>query len=120
VLLLLPATALLEPSAFARTQELLATNSGFLGWLLFNSFMAYAVNLTNFMVTKYTSALTLQVRARARNERSGGRGCWRPAGRWLCRWPGGGLPGSWAARLGPDTKLCPTHRQTHHPRCWAT
>lgn len=26
-----------------------------------NSFMAYAVNLTNFLVTKYTSALTLQV-----------------------------------------------------------
>jgi hypothetical protein len=63
VLLLLPATALLEPTAFGRTQELLATNSGFLGWLVFNSFMAYAVNLTNFMVTKYTSALTLQVSA---------------------------------------------------------
>lgn len=30
--------------------------------LLVNSCMAYAVNLTNFMVTKYTSALTLQVR----------------------------------------------------------
>jgi hypothetical protein len=29
--------------------------------LLVNSFMAYAVNLTNFLVTKYTSALTLQV-----------------------------------------------------------
>jgi hypothetical protein len=29
--------------------------------LLVNSCMAYAVNLTNFMVTKYTSALTLQV-----------------------------------------------------------
>jgi hypothetical protein len=29
--------------------------------LLVNSFMAYAVNLTNFLVTKHTSALTLQV-----------------------------------------------------------
>ena len=30
--------------------------------LLFNSFLAYFVNLTNFLVTKHTSALTLQVR----------------------------------------------------------
>lgn len=34
---------------------------GFFWTLLINSCMAYAVNLTNFMVTKYTSALTLQV-----------------------------------------------------------
>ncbi|GBF98555.1 sugar phosphate phosphate translocator-like [Raphidocelis subcapitata] len=61
VLLLLPATALLEPSSFGAAQALMATNPGFLWWLLLNSFTAYAVNLTNFMVTKYTSALTLQV-----------------------------------------------------------
>ena len=29
--------------------------------LFLNSFMAYFVNLTNFLVTKHTSALTLQV-----------------------------------------------------------
>ncbi len=61
MLLLLPATALLEPGAFARTHALMASNPGFFWWLLVNSCMAYAVNLTNFMVTKYTSALTLQV-----------------------------------------------------------
>lgn len=61
MLLLLPATAVLEPSAFKRTHTLMAANPNFVWWLLVNSFMAYAVNLTNFMVTKYTSALTLQV-----------------------------------------------------------
>ena len=64
VLLLLPATAILEPSAFSKTALLVAANPGFFWWLLFNSCMAYAVNLTNFMVTKYTSALTLQVGVR--------------------------------------------------------
>jgi len=63
-LLLLPATAILEPTAFARTHTMMAANSSFFWWLLFNSCMAYAVNLTNFMVTKYTSALTLQVCSR--------------------------------------------------------
>ena len=62
VLLLLPATALLEPTAFARTHEMMTSSRSFFWWLLFNSCMAYAVNLTNFMVTKFTSALTLQVR----------------------------------------------------------
>jgi len=33
----------------------------FFWYLLANSCAAYAVNLTNFLVTKYTSALTLQV-----------------------------------------------------------
>jgi hypothetical protein len=69
VLLLLPATAILEPAAFAQTHGLVAASPGFLVWLLVNSTMAYAVNLTNFMVTKYTSALTLQVGA----GRGGGR-----------------------------------------------
>lgn len=61
MLLLLPVTALLEPTAFAKTSQLMGKSPNFFWWLLFNSFMAYAVNLTNFMVTKYTSALTLQV-----------------------------------------------------------
>jgi hypothetical protein len=34
--------------------------------LLFNSFLAYFVNLTNFLVTRYTSALTLQVLGNAK------------------------------------------------------
>lgn len=36
--------------------------AGFFGLLFLNSFMAYFTNLTNFLVTKHTSALTLQVR----------------------------------------------------------
>ena len=40
--------------------------SGFWLLLLFNSFLAYFVNLTNFLVTKYTSALTLQVLGNAK------------------------------------------------------
>lgn len=59
--MLLPATALLEPGAFASARALAAGGRGFAGWLLLNSCLAYAVNLTNFMVTKMTSALTLQV-----------------------------------------------------------
>lgn len=39
---------------------------GFWFLLLFNSFLAYFVNLTNFLVTKYTSALTLQVLGNAK------------------------------------------------------
>lgn len=61
MLLLLPATALLEPGAFAKAHIMAAGTPGFLASLIVNSCMAYAVNLTNFMVTKYTSALTLQV-----------------------------------------------------------
>ena len=34
--------------------------------MFFNSFLAYFVNLTNFLVTKYTSALTLQVLGNAK------------------------------------------------------
>ncbi|KAG2334785.1 hypothetical protein Bca52824_005965 [Brassica carinata] len=35
-------------------------------YLLFNSALAYLVNLTNFLVTKHTSALTLQVLGNAK------------------------------------------------------
>jgi len=61
VLLLLPATAVLEPAALATTRALVEASPGFFWWLLGNSCLAYAVNLSNFLVTKYTSALTLQV-----------------------------------------------------------
>ena len=38
--------------------------TGFLALLGLNSFLAFFVNLSNFLVTKHTSALTLQARAR--------------------------------------------------------
>lgn len=40
---------------------LIHSHPGFFWSLLINSCIAYLVNLTNFLVTKYTSALTLQV-----------------------------------------------------------
>lgn len=46
----------------SQVMTVLHAKPGFFWTLLINSCMAYAVNLTNFMVTKYTSALTLQVR----------------------------------------------------------
>ena len=41
--------------------ELARADFGIVWMLLINSAMAYFVNLTNFLVTKHTSALTLQV-----------------------------------------------------------
>lgn len=38
------------------------THPNFFWLLAFNAFLAYFTNLTNFLVTRYTSALTLQVR----------------------------------------------------------
>ena len=38
--------------------------TGFLALLGLNSFLAFFVNLSNFLVTKHTSALTLQARLR--------------------------------------------------------
>ena len=37
--------------------------AGFLPLLILNSTLAYCQNLSNFLVTKHTSALTLQARA---------------------------------------------------------
>lgn len=51
----------MRPQAFHKTHLLIQQSPSFLWWLMGNSCLAYAVNLTNFMVTKYTSALTLQV-----------------------------------------------------------
>ena len=39
-----------------------AGRAGFLALLGLNSFLAFFVNLSNFLVTKHTSALTLQAR----------------------------------------------------------
>ena len=57
---LVPATIFLEPGVF----ELVSANRSdvfFAIFLSLNAALAYFVNLLNFLVTKYTSALTLQV-----------------------------------------------------------
>lgn len=59
--MLIPATALLEPGAFAKTQALIRSSPLLVVWIISNAILAFAVNLTNFFVTKFTSALTLQV-----------------------------------------------------------
>ena len=60
-LMLVPAIALLEPSALEATFRLLHTRSAFGSILLANSVLAYIVNYTNFKVTKVNSPLSLQV-----------------------------------------------------------
>ena len=45
VVLLLPTALLLEPGAFALTANLIKNDTGFVWWLLGNSFLAYFVNL---------------------------------------------------------------------------
>mmetsp|Transcript_8266 Transcript_8266/g.24668 ORF Transcript_8266/g.24668 Transcript_8266/m.24668 type:complete len:371 (+) Transcript_8266:716-1828(+) len=65
-LALLPAVALLEPSVVKEAVDMAASEPSFLWLLLFNSFLAYFTNLTNFLVTRYTSALTLQVLGNAK------------------------------------------------------
>jgi len=62
---LVPITLFFEPTALANA-IVLGRSSGFWPLLFFNSFLAYFVNLTNFLVTKYTSALTLQVLGNAK------------------------------------------------------
>lgn len=66
VLVLLPSTLIMEPNVLEATLSL-AREHKFLWLLLFlNSATAYAANLTNFLVTKHTSALTLQVLGNAK------------------------------------------------------
>jgi drug/metabolite transporter (DMT)-like permease len=62
---LVPVVLYFEPTALANAL-ILGRNGGFWLLLLFNSFLAYFVNLTNFLVTRYTSALTLQVLGNAK------------------------------------------------------
>lgn len=66
IALLVPAAILLEPAAFVQARLLSVNTNFFVWWLLGNSTMAYFVNLTNFLVTRYTSALTLQVLGNAK------------------------------------------------------
>lgn len=61
VVILLPATLLMEDNVVGITIALARKDVNIVWYLLFNSGLAYLVNLTNFLVTKHTSALTLQV-----------------------------------------------------------
>ncbi|XP_009358832.2 probable sugar phosphate/phosphate translocator At3g11320 [Pyrus x bretschneideri] len=66
VAFLLPATLLMEKNVVGITIELARKDIKLIWYLFFNSSMAYFVNLTNFLVTKHTSALTLQVLGNAK------------------------------------------------------
>lgn len=61
VVFLLPATLFMEENVVGITLALAREDNRIVWLLLFNSSLAYFVNLTNFLVTKHTSALTLQV-----------------------------------------------------------
>jgi len=61
VVFLLPATLIMEENVVGITLALAREDVKIIWYLLFNSSLAYFVNLTNFLVTKHTSALTLQV-----------------------------------------------------------
>ncbi|XAR65890.1 hypothetical protein NMG60_11011884 [Bertholletia excelsa] len=66
VVLLLPATLIMEENVVGITLALARDDIRIVWYLLFNSSLAYFVNLTNFLVTKHTSALTLQVLGNAK------------------------------------------------------
>lgn len=66
VVALLPATLFMEPKVLGITIGLARQDSRIVFYLLINSAMAYFVNLTNFLVTKHTSPLTLQVLGNAK------------------------------------------------------
>jgi len=61
ILVLLPAALIMEPNVVDVTLTLAKDHKSMWLLLLLNSTTAYAANLTNFLVTKHTSALTLQV-----------------------------------------------------------
>ncbi|KAM0905221.1 hypothetical protein ACQ4PT_017506 [Festuca glaucescens] len=66
VVLLVPATLIMEPDALSAAAALARADASFIWMLLLNSSLAYLVNLTNFLVTKHTSPLTLQVLGNAK------------------------------------------------------
>ncbi|CAN0837820.1 Probable sugar phosphate/phosphate translocator At3g11320 [Linum grandiflorum] len=61
VVFLLPTTLIMERNVVGITLALARDDSKIIWLLLFNSVLAFFVNWTNFLVTKHTSALTLQV-----------------------------------------------------------
>ncbi|KAE8099271.1 hypothetical protein FH972_017265 [Carpinus fangiana] len=66
VVFLFPAALLMEENVVKITVALARKDIKIVWYLLFNSSLAYFVNLTNFLVTKHTSALTLQVLGNAK------------------------------------------------------
>ncbi|KAL0922468.1 hypothetical protein M5K25_006457 [Dendrobium thyrsiflorum] len=66
VVFLLPATLIMEKNVLGIAIALAREDVKIVWYLLFNSSLAYFVNLTNFLVTKHTSALTLQVLGNAK------------------------------------------------------
>lgn len=63
VIALLPVTLFMEPDVISVTLTLAKQHQYMWILLLVNSVMAYSANLLNFLVTKHTSALTLQVKS---------------------------------------------------------
>ena len=61
VVCLIPTVLTLEKYVVGITVALAREDRSIVWYLLFNSALAYFVNLMNFLVTKHTSALTLQV-----------------------------------------------------------
>ncbi|XP_027336495.1 probable sugar phosphate/phosphate translocator At3g11320 [Abrus precatorius] len=66
MMVLLPTTLLMEENVIWITIELARRDIRIIWYLILSSSLAYFVNLTNFLVTKYTSALTLQVLGNAK------------------------------------------------------
>ncbi|RID80777.1 hypothetical protein BRARA_A03413 [Brassica rapa] len=66
VVFLLSATLIMEKNVVGITIALARDDFRIVWYLLFNSALAYFVNLTNLLVTKHTSALTLQVLGNAK------------------------------------------------------
>eukprot|EP00850_Spirogloea_muscicola_P002593 SM000010S04231 [mRNA] locus=s10:393984:395936:+ [translate_table: standard] len=66
VIVLLPFTLVMEGDVLGLTIAQAKENANIVWMLLVNSALAYFVNLTNFLVTKHTSALTLQVLGNAK------------------------------------------------------
>jgi drug/metabolite transporter (DMT)-like permease len=59
---LIPAVMVLEPRSPALVHVLMAENTGFVHLVALSCIMAFFANLLNFLITKHTSPLTLQVR----------------------------------------------------------
>ncbi|KDP26086.1 hypothetical protein JCGZ_21119 [Jatropha curcas] len=66
ILVLLPAALIMEPNVLEANMNLGRQHKFMWLLLLLNSTMAYSANLSNFLVTKHTSALTLQVLGNAK------------------------------------------------------
>lgn len=61
IFILVPVTYLFEPEALDNTRAMMVEHPNFSYWLVGNSMLAFFVNLTNLLVTKFAGPLTLQV-----------------------------------------------------------